>query len=314
MLTRRHVRIKVIQSVYSFYMSKNNQLKNEINFFHKSVSNTFELYYYFFTFFVVLCRYSSNQLKFLKKAKLDATKKIKNYQKISDNIILFLIAEKYKENNKKFNKISEEWELENKYIKMSLDELFESVFFKKYILIDKPSFNQQKNLILDFFTEIIVTSDYISGYLTDKKLTWQDDLPVVNTFVLKQFKSITLNKKNNIIIPRIENFNEDIFFGEKLLKTCIENNDKIILELKDKTPNWETDRIINLDLIILKVAITEILNFESIPTKVSINEYIEISKDYSTPKSNIFINGVLDKLVKEFEFKNRLNKVGRGLN
>ena len=98
------------------------------------------------------------------------------------------------------------------------------------------------------------------------------------------------------------------------MKICIKKNDEIILELKGKTPNWETNRITNIDLIILKVAIAEILNFELIPTKVSINEYIEISKDYSTPKSNIFINGVLDKLVKEFELKNRLNKVGRGLN
>lgn len=314
MLTRRHVRIKVVQSVYSFYMSKNNDLKNEINFFNKSVSNIFELYYYLISLFVAIYKYSHNQTKFLKKAKLDVTKKIKNYQKIADNMILFFIDEICKENNKKFKKISKEWELENKYIKMLFDELFNSIFFYKYILIKKPSFNQQKQLILDFFTQIIAPSDYISEYLSDKKLTWQDDLPVVNTFLVKQIRSIILGENNNINIPKIKSFNEDIFFGEKLLKICIKKNDEIILELKGKTPNWETNRITNIDLIILKVAIAEILNFELIPTKVSINEYIEISKDYSTPKSNIFINGVLDKLVKEFELKNRLNKVGRGLN
>ena len=313
MLTRRHVRIKVVQSVYSYYVSKNNDLKNEINFFHKSVSNIFELYYYLILLLVAFYKYSSNQTKNLKKAKLDVSKKIYNYQKIKDNIILFFLEKKCREKNKKFKKISEEWNLENKYIKLLIDELFNSIFFNKYILIKKPTFNQQKQFILDFFTQIIATSDYISEYLSDKELTWEDDLPVVNTFIVKQIKSITLSDNNNFKIPETKSFNEDIFFGEKLLKICINKNEEILMELKGKTPNWETDRITSIDLITLKVAIAEILNFELIPTKVSINEYIEISKDYSTPKSNIFINGVLDKLVKEFELKNRMNKVGRGL-
>ena len=313
MLTRRHVRIKVVQSVYSFYVSKNNDLKNEINFFHKSVSNIFELYYCLILLLVAIYKYSSNQTKNLKKAKLDVSKKIYNYQKIKDNIILFFLEKKCREKNKKFKKISEEWNLENKYIKLLIDELFNSIFFNKYILIKKPTFNQQKQFILDFFTQIIATSDYISEYLSDKELTWEDDLPVVNTFIVKQIKSITLSDNNNFKIPETKSFNEDIFFGEKLLKICINKNEEILMELKGKTPNWETDRITSIDLITLKVAIAEILNFKLIPTKVSINEYIEISKDYSTPKSNIFINGVLDKLVKEFELKNRMNKVGRGL-
>ena len=313
MLTRRHVRIKVVQSVYSFYVSKNNDLKNEINFFHKSVSNIFELYYYLILLLVAFYKYSSNQTKNLKKAKLDVSKKIYNYQKIKDNIILFFLEKKCREKNKKFKKISEEWNLENKYIKLLIDELFNSIFFNKYILIKKPTFNQQKQFILDFFTQIIATSDYISEYLSDKELTWEDDLPVVNTFIVKQIKSITLSDNNNFKIPETKSFNEDIFFGEKLLKICINKNEEILMELKGKTPNWEIDRITSIDLITLKVAIAEILNFKLIPTKVSINEYIEISKDYSTPKSNIFINGVLDKLVKEFELKNRMNKVGRGL-
>ena len=313
MLTRRHVRIKVVQSVYSFYVSKNNDLKNEINFFHKSVSNIFELYYCLILLLVAIYKYSSNQTKNLKKAKLDVSKKIYNYQKIKDNIILFFLEKKCREKNKKFKKISEEWNLENKYIKLLIDELFNSIFFNKYILIKKPTFNQQKQFILDFFTQIIATSDYISEYLSDKELTWEDDLPVVNTFIVKQIKSITLSDNNNFKIPETKSFNEDIFFGEKLLKICINKNEEILMELKGKTPNWEIDRITSIDLITLKVAIAEILNFKLIPTKVSINEYIEISKDYSTPKSNIFINGVLDKLVKEFELKNRMNKVGRGL-
>ena len=129
MLTRRHVRIKVVQSLYSFYTSKNNDLKNEINFFHKSISNIFELYYHLILLLAVIYKYSNNQLINLKKAKLDVAKKIFNYQKIKDNIILFFIDKKCMDKNKKFKKISEEWEIENKYIKLLLDELFNSAFF-----------------------------------------------------------------------------------------------------------------------------------------------------------------------------------------
>ena len=313
MLTRRHVRIKVIQSLYSFFMSKNNDLKKEIDFFNESVLNIFELYYFLISLLIAFYKYSNNQIKYLKKAKLDVTEKINNHQKIKDNIILFLINKRCKSNKKKFKEKDEQWELENKYVKILLDELFKSDFFKKYILIKKPSFKQQRQIILDFFIEIIAPSNYIFEYIVDKKLTWEDDLPVVNTFIVKQIKSIKLSNKNKIIFPEITNFKNDIFFGQKLLKICIENNYEITNELKGKTPNWETERITNIDLMILNAAIAEILHFELIPTKVSINEYIEISKDYSTPKSNIFINGVLDKLVKEFELENRLNKVGRGL-
>ena len=165
--------------------------------------------------------------------------------------------------------------------------------------------------IINHYGSGVFTWDF--EYIVDKKLTWEDDLPVVNTFIVKQIKSINLTNKNKIIFPEITNFKNDIFFGQKLLKICIENKHEITNELRGKTPNWETERITNIDLMILKAAIAEILNFKLIPTKVSINEYIEISKDYSTPKSNVFINGVLDQLVKEFELENRLNKVGRGL-
>ena len=313
MLTRRHVRIKVIQSLYSFFMSKNDDIKKEIHFFNNSVSNIFELYYYLISLLIAFYKYSNNQIKFLKKAKLDVTEKVNNYKTIKDNIILFLLDKKCKNNKKKFKEKDELWELENKYVKILLGELFKSNFFKKYLLIKEPSFNQQKQLILNFFIEIIAPSKYIFEYIGDRKITWEDDLPVVNTYIVKQIKLITSIKKNNFKVPEINSFNEDIFFGEKLLKICIEKNDQITLELKGKTPNWKTERITNIDLMILRAAIAEILNFELIPTKVTINEYIEISKDYSTPKSNVFINGVLDQLVKDFELKNRLNKIGRGL-
>ena len=117
----------------------------------------------------------------------------------------------------------------------------------------------------------------------------------------------------SLSFPDFEKQHEDIVFGRTLLEKVIVNDEQLQNELEGKTPNWDTDRIAQIDNVILKIAIAELLYFPSIPSKVTLNEYLEIAKDYSTPNSNNFVNGVLDKLVKEFEQENRLNKTGRGL-
>jgi N utilization substance protein B len=148
--------------------------------------------------------------------------------------------------------------------------------------------------------------------LEDFKLTWVDDIPVVNTQILKQLKQIT-EKKNNLVVPSVYKDEEDKDFALDLFRKTVLNETTLAEEFMDKTPNWDMDRIAELDTIILKMAICEFLKFPSIPLKVTINEYLELAKEYSTPKSSIFINGILDNLVKEFQLNNRINKAGRGL-
>ena len=165
MLTRRHVRIKVVQSVYSFFMSQNDELESEVSFYKKSISNTFELYYYLFSFFNVIYKYSINQLKFLENAQLDVSVQVKNYTKILDNKFLVFIVDQYKLKDPESEKRWNEWKSEIKYPKILLNQFFDSVFFKKYLLIDSPNLNHQRNLILNFFMEIIAPSKYLEDYL-----------------------------------------------------------------------------------------------------------------------------------------------------
>ncbi|MGY8923429.1 MAG: transcription antitermination factor NusB, partial [Flavobacteriales bacterium] len=130
---------------------------------------------------------------------------------------------------------------------------------------------------------------------------------------VKMLKHIDLNSPQSLTFPRSIENQEDTDFGIKLLEKVISNDSNLQEELLGKTPNWDAERIAQLDNVILKVAIAELLYFPMIPSKVTLNEYLEIAKDYSTPKSNNFVNGVLDKLVREFDQENRLNKTGRGL-
>ena len=140
-----------------------------------------------------------------------------------------------------------------------------------------------------------------------------DDLPLVNTFLLKQLKRIDLDSQSSLEFPDFNENKEDINFGIELFEKAVANEEVLQKELNGKTPNWDSERIANLDAILIKLAIAELFYFSNIPPKVTLNEYLEIAKEYSTPKSNLFINGVLDSLVKEYEKTNRMNKQGRGL-
>ena len=198
-----------------------------------------------------------------------------------------------------------------------MKELFEivtsSAVFETYMSLEDITIADDLKFVSKIFKDHIATSNYLYDHIEDQRLTWIDDLPVVNTFIIKTLKNIEVNKSQSLKFPKPSENQEDTDFGIQLLEKVIVNDEKLQKELLGKTPNWDKDRIAQLDNVILKIAIAELLYFPLIPSKVTLNEYLEIAKDYSTPNSNNFVNGVLDKLVKEFSQENRLNKTGRGL-
>jgi N utilization substance protein B len=161
--------------------------------------------------------------------------------------------------------------------------------------------------------DVIVPNEKLYEYLEDNKLTWVDDIPLVNTEIIKQLKAIKQVEEGNFRVPKLFKDNEDRDFVKDLFRKTVLNERELAKEYDDKTPNWDSDRIAEIDTIILKMAICEFLKFPSIPVKVTLNEYLELAKEYSTPKSSIFINGILDNLVKELQTSNRIIKAGRGL-
>jgi N utilization substance protein B len=173
------------------------------------------------------------------------------------------------------------------------------------------AFEEDKQFVVDMFTELIAPNEKLYEYLEDHKLTWIDDIPLVNTQIQKQLKQISA--KDDFKVVKLYKDEEDLEFVGNLFRKTVLNEVALAKEYIDKTPNWDADRIAEIDTIILKMAICEFLKFPSIPIKVTINEYLEIAKEYSTPKSSIFINGILDNLVKEFQAENKIKKTGRGL-
>ena len=197
------------------------------------------------------------------------------------------------------------------YILILLNEIKQSKLYEKYMATKKTTYQEDKDFLVDMFTEVIAPNEKLYDYLEDNKLTWVDDIPVVNTQISKQLKQIT--EKEDFRVTKLYKDQEDQEFVSLLFKKTVLNEVDLAKEYIDKTPNWDAERIAELDTIILKMAICEFLKFPSIPVKVTINEYLEIAKEYSTPKSSIFINGILDNLVKEFQNENKIKKTGRGL-
>ena len=313
MLTRRHIRIKVMQSVYSFKVGEGKMLDDEIVFFKDSIAKSYDLYFLMFSLLKSIKQYVDDQLVTYNTHKILKDQKYLKLKCLSDNRFLEFINQHKVLNKYLKNKKFISWDLEFIFTKDLVGEIISNEAFKVYLDNKSPSEKDDLEWLIKSFKNIIASSPYLYNYLEDNNLTWVDDLPVVNTFILKTLKKLRTNNLESLKFPKIDESFDDIEFGIQLLKKSILEEEKLLKELEGKTPNWGAERIAQMDKVILKIAIAEILHFPEIPTKVTINEYLEISKDYSTPNSNNFINGVLDKLVREFVDEKRMIKQGRGL-
>ena len=205
------------------------------------------------------------------------------------------------------------WELNYNYIDDIKKRFFESEIFLKNISNEKESDKDDLNFFISFFSEIVCNSEILYEFIQDQNITWTDDIPTINSYIIAISKEIDTKIKSSFKIPDINDYKEEIIFGEKLISQVFKNKNELKSFLDGRIPNWDTERIAQIDLAIIISAIAELIYFPLIPVKVSINEYIEISKEYSSPKSSVFINGVLDKIIKDLTEDGTISKSGRGL-
>ncbi len=311
MINRRHIRVKVMQSVYAMQQSHNDDIIREEKFLKHSILKMFDLYVLNFQLLVEVQKLAAKKIA-LSKNKILATKEdLKPNTKFLENKVINAIAESISvESYIEMNNLKN-WELNDEYVKIIFEELQKSDLYKKYLGTNEDSFKVDKAFVIDFFKEIIAPNEKLAEYYEDEMISWVDDIPFVNTWVVKslsKYKEIAI-----FVLGSLYKDENDEDFVSALFKKTVLKQKTYEQDIAEKTPNWETDRIADIDMILIKMAISEFINFPSIPTRVTINEYIEISKDYSTEKSSYFINGVLDKVSKEFIDNKRIVKIGRGL-
>ena len=302
-----------MQSIFAMHLSNSDDLEKQEKFLMFSLDGIQDLYLTIISIFTAIQKSEASLIEKSSKKHL-ATKEEKNPNlKFVNNMLI-----KYLDENNSLNIAIEDrkidyWNLHSEYIQILTNEIKDSFLYENYMSNEVNTFQEDKIFIENIFEQIIAPNEKLYEFIEDNKLTWVDDIPTVNTFITKQLSAIKSINDTSFKVPKIYKDTEDKEYVSNLFRKTVLNEQDFEKEYADRTPNWDISRIAEIDTIILKMAICEFLKFPSIPTKVTINEYLEIAKEYSTPKSSIFINGILDVLVKEFSANGKLLKIGRGL-
>lgn len=320
MINRSLLRIKVIQILYSYYKNKENEnieLESAENELIESTDKTYELYHYFFLLIIKITDYAKRMEKRESAAGL-------NISKFSNN----LFVEQLRKNNALlayFNDHDVDWadimegnelfwtiqyeEQQNDLIKELYNQIKGLEEFQKYLENSESSYIEDKEIWRSILRKTISDSESLGRELEDMSIYWNDDAADVISFVSKSIRNFDQAQgEDQELLPQFKD-EEDLEFAKKLLKQSIYDESDYRKLISEKTKNWDAERIAYLDTIIMQTALAEICNFPTIPVNVSINEYIEIAKNYSTAKSGIFINGILDAIAKELVESKKVKKV-----
>ena len=288
-----------MQSIYAMHQNGADNLEKEEKFLFYSIDNILDLYLTMVSSLLEICKKEQIFLHLSSQKHLATPQERKPNEKFIKNAVFQILAENNSLSIAMENRKINNWSLNDDYIIILLNAIKESKLYAKYMSNTVNTFEEDKDFIAAIFEEIIVPNEKLYEYLEDDKLTWIDDIPMVNTQILKQLKALKPLEEDNFRVPKLYKDTEDKDFVRDLFRKTVLNEKELAKTYDDKTPNWDSDRIAEVDTIILKMAICEFLKFPSIPVKVTLNEYLEIAKEYSTPKSSIFINGILDNHVKE---------------
>lgn len=302
-----------MQALYGFFQSDSQDLAKAERELFKGIDKIYDLYIYQLSFLLELRHVASVLMEDAKNKRLPTKEDLDPNLKFIENKFIAQLAENIhlqrEMNNRRIN-----WNNEFEFVKKVYNIIKTSDEFGKYMNVADNSYTTDRDFIADIFKEYIADYELINHIYEEKNLHWGDDIYIVNPMIVKTIESFKENSSPDYrLLPLYKDEKEDEEFIKDLFRQTILKADETEKLIGDKTQNWEVERIAMMDVLLMKMAITEILHFSNIPVKVTLNEFIEISKMYSTPKSKIFINGILDKLLVDFKSGNMLNKMGRGL-
>lgn len=307
MINRVLIRLKIVQIVYAYYQNGGKNLDTAEKELFFSLSKAYDLYNYLLLLMVEVTKQANKRLNAAKN-KLVPTKEelFPNTKFVENRFIAQLEVNKqlleFSNNQKKT------WENEADFVKTLCDKILESDIYKEYVASETSSYEEDRELWRKLYKNIIFNNIELDQVLEDQSLYWNDDKEIVDTFVLKTIKRF--DEKNGAkqeLLPEFKD-EEDQDFARRLFRRTILNADYYRHLISENTKNWDLDRVAFMDVVIMQIALAEILSFPNIPVSVSLNEYVEIAKLYSTPKSGGFINGTLDGIVNSLKKENKLTK------
>ena len=307
MINRVLIRLKIVQIVYAYYQNGGKNLDTAEKELFFSLSKAYDMYNYLLLLMVEITKQAERKQSAAKSKLLPTAEELYPNTKFVDNRFIAQL-----EVNKQLLEFSETqkktWENESEFVKSLCEKIMASDIYKEYMESDTSSYEEDRELWRKIYKRIIFNNQELDQVLEDQSLYWNDDKEIVDTFVLKTIKRFEeKNGAKQELLPEFKD-EEDQDFARRLFRRTILNEDYYRHLISENTRNWDLDRVAFMDVIIMQIALAEILSFPNIPVSVSLNEYVEIAKLYSTPKSGSFINGTLDGIVNALKKDNKLMK------
>ncbi len=302
-----------MQALYGFFQSDTKDLARSEKDLFAGIDKIYDLFIYQLAFIIELKHVATVLMEDAKTKHLPTEHDLNPNLKFIENKFINQLSENIHV-QREINNRRISWNNEFELVKKIFNAIKVSSEFEKYMNLSDDSFNTHRDFALEMFKESIADFELLNHLYEEKNLHWGDDIYIVNPMIVKMIESAKETATpDTALMSLYKDKEEDMQFVKDLFRETSLRNDEIEKMIGDKTKNWEVERIAMMDVLLMKMAITEILHFPSIPVKVTLNEFIEISKMYSTPKSKIFINGILDKIVADLKRDEKINKVGRGL-
>ena len=311
MISRRMLRIKVVKALYAHMKSDADSLMASEKMLVTSIDKTYDLYFLLMSLVVEMAQYAEQRQEAAKNKKLPTYEDLNPNRKFVDNAVIRLLAQSDSVNDYLASrKLS--WAKYPELVKALYTQLEQSDYFKKYMTSQESSFREDLALITEFYTRELEESEILESALDEMSILWNDDLGFALVMVTRTLSNMRASHTDVKVLPKFKSI-EDLDFARELFAKAAVNFDNYQAEIEKYTRNWDVERIAFMDNLIMATAVAELVTFPSIPVKVTLDEYIEIAKYYSTHGSSTFINGILDKIVASFTEEGKISKSGRGL-
>lgn len=311
MLSRRFLRIKVIKSLYSHFQSDSDSIAVSEKNLSQSIDKGYDLYIQMLRLPVDIADYAAERIELARNKKLPTQEDLNPNTKFVDNGVIDRIRQSVNINSY-LEKRSLGWQRNPELIRSLYQKMCEADYFKAYMLSDESSYRQDQKFVRDMFIETIQDDEQIESVVEEQSILWGDDIDFALILVVRTLDALRAKDKEVPLLPKFKN-QDDVEFTIQLFRQTAMNYTRNMQYIERFAHNWDIERIAYLDNLIIATALTELIAFPSIPVKVTMDEYIEIAKFYSTPTSSLFINGVLDKAVDTLTQEGVIVKTGRGL-
>ena len=307
MINRVLIRLKIVQIVYAYYQNGGKNLDTAEKELFFSLSKAYDMYNYLLLLMVEITKQAQRKQSAAKSKLLPTAEELYPNTKFVENRFIAQLEVikqllEFSETQKKT------WENESEFVKSLCEKIMDSDIYKEYMASETSSYEEDREVWRKIYKRIIFNNEELDQVLEDQSLYWNDDKEIVDTFVLKTIKRFEeQNGAKQELLPEFKD-DEDQDFARRLFRRTILNADYYRHLISENTRNWDLDRVAFMDVIIMQIALAEILSFPNIPVSVTLNEYVEIAKLYSTPKSGSFINGTLDGIVNLLKKEGKLTK------